>query len=108
MGKYEIVFILDSRLSDAEKAETSRQVTDLASKCGAKSLTCNVWIDRQKMAFAIKKAWEGAYYLLNVEMPKAEVARFRRDLLINERVLRFLIVNVDEVVPVPVPVPVAA
>ena len=107
MSKYEVVFILDSRLSDAEKAEVSKQVVDLANKCGAKSLNCSVWIDRQKMAFSIKKAWEGTYYLLHAELPRAEVARFRRELLINERVLRFLIVNADEAVPLPVPVPVA-
>jgi ribosomal protein S6 len=52
------------------------------------------------MAFAIKKAWEGTYYLLNVEMPGGEVARFRRELQINERVLRFLIVSAAETVQV--------
>ena len=48
------------------------------------------------MAFALKKAWEGAYYLMNVELPGAEVAQFRKELVINERVLRFLIVKQDE------------
>ncbi|MBF0123678.1 MAG: 30S ribosomal protein S6 [Candidatus Omnitrophica bacterium] len=96
MSKYEMVFILDARLSDGEKTEISKQVTDLVAKVGGKVLNCAVWFERQKMAFALKKAWEGAYYLMNAELPGAEIARFRKELLINERVLRFLIVKQEE------------
>jgi small subunit ribosomal protein S6 len=99
MSKYEVVFIVDSRLSDGEKKDVVKQVEDLINKLGGKVVDSKVWIDRQKMAFAIKKAWEGAYYLMIVEMPGSEVARFRRELQINERVLRFLIVSAAEAVP---------
>ena len=34
MSKYEMVFILDARLSDGEKTEISKQVTDLVAKVG--------------------------------------------------------------------------
>ena len=78
MSKYEVVYILDARLSDREKAEVGKQVADLINKLGGKVADSKVWIERQKMAFAIKKAWEGVYYLLNVEMPESEVARSAR------------------------------
>jgi len=100
MSKYEVIYILDSRLSDGDKTEVGKQVTELVNKLGGKVVDSKVWIDRQKMAFAIKKAWEGTYYLLNVEMPGGEVARLRRELQINERVLRFLIVSAPEAVQV--------
>jgi ribosomal protein S6 len=100
MSKYEVIFILDSRLSDGEKTEVGKQVAELVNKLGGKVVDSKVWIDRQKMAFTIKKAWEGTYYLLNVEMPGGEVARFRHELQINERVLRFLIVSAAETVQV--------
>ncbi len=98
MSKYEVVYILDARLSDGEKTEVGKQVADLVTKLGGKVVDSKVWIERQKMAFAIKKAWEGVYYLLNAEMPEGEVARLRRELQINERILRFLIVNANETV----------
>lgn len=97
MSKYEIVFILDARLSDGEKTEISKMVTDLVAKVGGKVINCAVWFERQKMAFSLKKAWEGTYYLMNAELPAPAVAQFRKELLINERVLRFLIVRQAEV-----------
>ncbi len=96
MSKYELIFILDSRLSDAEKGEVSKQVADLIAKTEGKVINSAVWIDRQRMAFPINKAPEGTYYLFNVELKRSEVARIRRELLINERILRFLIIRPEE------------
>ena len=96
MNKYELVFIVDARLSDAEKSDVSKQVTDLVAKMEGKILNSSVWIERQRMAFPINKAAEGTYYLFNIEMKGAEVARFRRELLINERVMRFQIIRPEE------------
>jgi small subunit ribosomal protein S6 len=100
MSKYEVVFIVDSRLSDGEKKDVVKQVEDLVNKLGGKA-DSKVWIERQKMAFSINKAWEGTYYLMIVEMPGSEVARLRRELQINERVLRFLIVSAVEIATAP-------
>jgi len=96
MSKYEMIFILDSRFSDAEKSEVSKQIADLIVKVDGKVLNSTVWIDRQRMAFAINKVNEGTYYLFNVEMKRSDVARLRRELQINERILRFLIINPEE------------
>ena len=96
MNKYEMIVILDSRLSDAEKSEASKQVADLVVKMDGKVVNSIVWIDRQRMAFPINKAAEGTYYLFNFEMKGSEVARLRRELLINERILRFLIIRPEE------------
>ena len=101
MSKYEVVYIVDSRLADGEKSDVIKQVAELVNKLGGKVVDSKVWIDRQRMAFAIKKAWEGTYYLSIVEMPGSEVARFRRELQINERVLRFLLVTAAETAPAP-------
>ena len=67
MSKYEVVFIVDARLSDGEKKDVAKLVTDLIAKLGGKAES-KVWLERQRMAFSIGKAWEGTYYLLNVEM----------------------------------------
>lgn len=99
MIKYELVFILDSRLSDAEKTDVAKQVSDLVTKSGGKVVNLAVWMERQRFSFPMNKAWEGTYYLANIEMPGPEVARLRRELHLNERLLRFSIINQVEPAP---------
>jgi len=96
MNKYEVIFIVDSRLPDAEKAEISKQVADLIVKLGGKVVSLILWIDRQRMAFQLGKANEGTYYLLNAEMKGDQAAQFRKEMLINERILRFLVIRPEE------------
>ncbi len=96
MNKYEVIFIVDSRLPDAEKAEISKQVADLIVKFGGKVVNMTLWVDRQRMAFQLGKANEGTYYLLNAEMAGAESNKFRREMLMNERILRFLVIRPEE------------
>jgi ribosomal protein S6 len=97
MVKYELVFIVDARLSDGEKSAISKQVSDLVVKCGGQVVSLGVWIDKQRFTFPMKKVWEGTYYLANIEMVGPEVARLRHELQMNERLLRFLIVNAEVV-----------
>jgi ribosomal protein S6 len=47
------------------------------------------------MSFPLKKAWEATYYLLNIEGNTTEMGKLRRELEINERVLRFLIIKIE-------------
>ena len=96
MNKYELVYIVDARLTDAEKADVAKQVADLIAKFGGKVINAALWMERQRIAFQIGKANEGYYYLVNVEMKGSEMAQFRKELTINERVLRFLIIRPEE------------
>lgn len=96
MNKYEMIYIVDARLSDGEKGEVGKLVADMIAKAGGKILNSAVWFERQRMSFPINKAWEGTYYLLNVEGKATEMAKLRRELQINERVLRFLIIRVEK------------
>jgi small subunit ribosomal protein S6 len=93
MIKYEMVFVADARLSDGEKNELSRQVSDLIVKFGGKVNSLAVWMERQRFSFPMKKVVEGTYFLTNYEMPPDGAAKLRRDLQINEKVLRFLIIK---------------
>ena len=96
MVKYELVFVLDARLSEADKAEVSKHVSENVEKFGGKIDSLAVWIEKQRFSFPMKKVWEGTYYLMNMQMMGPDVARLRRELQIIERLLRFLIVKVEE------------
>ncbi|MFH0754070.1 MAG: 30S ribosomal protein S6 [Candidatus Omnitrophota bacterium] len=95
MNKYELVYLVDARLSDAEKGEVAKLLAETIMKFGGKVLNSAVWFERQRMSFPIKKAWEATYYLLNIEGDVAEMAKLRRDMQINERILRFLIIKTE-------------
>lgn len=96
MNKYELIYMVDARLSDGEKGEVAKFVADQVAKAGGKIVNSAVWFERQRMSFPIGKAWEATYYLLNVEGKATEMAKLRREFQISERILRFLIIRVGK------------
>lgn len=100
MNKYEFIYMVDARLSDGEKGEVAKLVADMIAKAGGKVVNSAVWFERQRMSFPIKKTWEATYYLLNLDGKPSEMAKLRRELQINEKVLRFLIIRVEQPVEV--------
>jgi ribosomal protein S6 len=95
MNKYELIYMVDARLSEGEKGEIAKLVADMIAKAGGKVLNSAVWFERQRMSFPIRKAWEATYYLLNVEGKASEMSKLRRELQISERILRFLIIRIE-------------
>jgi small subunit ribosomal protein S6 len=96
MNKYELIYMVDARLSEGEKAEVAKLVADMIAKAGGKIANAAVWFERQRMSFPIKKVWEATYYLLNVDGKASEMSKLRRELQINEKVLRFLIIKIEQ------------
>jgi len=93
MGKYELVVIIDATLSQADKDETMKKVAEAIDKCNGKVLDTQVWIEKQKMSFLMKKCPEGTYYLVAFEGAKENLPDLRRALKLNDNVLRSLIVK---------------
>jgi small subunit ribosomal protein S6 len=96
MNKYEFIYMVDARLSEGEKGEAAKLVTDMITKAGGKVVNSAVWFERQRMSFPIGKAWEATYYLLNLDGKPSEMSKLRRELQINEKILRFLIIKVEQ------------
>jgi len=93
MGKYELVVIIDAMLSQTDKDETMKKVCEAIGKCNGKVLNSQVWIEKQKMSFLMKKRPEGTYYLVAFEGSKEKFPELRRALKLNDQVLRSLIVK---------------
>ena len=55
ISKYELVFIVDAQLTDEEKESVCKGVTEIISKAGGKVINRQVWLERQKFTFLIKK-----------------------------------------------------
>ena len=94
MDKYELIVIVNAQLNQDEKDSISKQTTDYVSKSGGKIINTQMWLDKYKLSFPIKKCPEGTYYLTNFEAQRPLIANLRESLRLNEKVLRYAIFNV--------------
>ena len=92
MNKYELVYIVDAHLAAEAKEEVGKQIADAVTKADGKVINSNVWFERPRMSFPIKKVQDGSYYLVNWEGRGNASVKLRQSLRLNERVLRFLII----------------
>jgi len=101
MNKYELVYIVEAHLGPEAKEEVSKQVADTVAKAEAKVINSAVWFERQRISFPINKIQDGTYYLVNVEGGPSAPQKLRQTLRLNEKVLRFQIINANELKPIP-------
>ena len=95
MNTYELVYIIDAHATQGVKDDITKQVNEALVKSSIKVTNTQIWLERQKMSFSINKIWEGTYYMLNIEAPAAALAKLHALLRINEQVLRFLTIKVE-------------
>ena len=92
---YEIVFIINP---DAEDAEVMR-LTEAAQKTitdQGGNIVKTEMMGKRRLAYEIDHKREGIYVLLEVEGSGREIAEFERRMRVNDRVLRYMTVRVDE------------
>jgi small subunit ribosomal protein S6 len=95
MAYYENVFIARQEISAAQVDALSDQFTAVLSENGGGVKKKEYW-GLKTLAYRIKKNRKGHYVLLNIDAPPAAVHEMERQMRINEDILRFLTVRVDE------------
>ena len=93
MNKYELMSIVNSHLTPEEKDSIYKQATDCVIKGGGKVINAQIWLDKHKLAFAIKKCSEATFYLINFESAATALLNIRDLLRLNESILRYLIIK---------------
>lgn len=93
--KYELVLIVDAKLPGEAKEAIRKEVTGLIHKHGGKVINSQIWLEKHKLTFPIKKCDEGAYYIINFEGGNDVVANVKLSLKLNEKILRFLFIRVE-------------
>ena len=53
--KYELVVIVDAKLTNESKETVRKEVADLVNKHGGKVINSQVWLEKHKFTFEIKK-----------------------------------------------------
>ena len=96
MRNYELVFVVDPRLSDEESASLAQEFADMLTSEGGDVVKQESW-GKRKLAYPIQNLTEGRYGIFHIQVgdrsnPFPEVEQRMRQ---NEHVLRFLTVRTD-------------
>jgi small subunit ribosomal protein S6 len=88
------MFLLDNQVVREDWKKAKSIVIDLIAKHGGTVKSARRW-DERKLAYPIRNRHRGTYLLAYYEMDGASGPNMRRDLDLNERVLRYLLVACD-------------
>ena len=95
MDKYEIMFIVKATLESEEVAKTAETFKKLVTNMKSKVLDFKE-LGQKKFAYPIKKEINGYYFVMQVEADHETISEFDRKALLDENVLRHLIIKLDE------------
>ena len=92
---YEVVFIVDPSTPDEDLTRLRENLQNVVTEQGGR-LVRNEVMGRRQLAYRIGRANEGVYVLFEVEGTGREIAEMERRMRVNDQVLRYLTVRVDE------------
>ena len=95
MPLYEHVFLARQDLSQSQVDALAATATEIVETNGGKVTKTETW-GLKGLAYKIKRNRKAHFVLLNVEAPAGVVAELERQTQINEDVLRYMTVRVDE------------
>jgi len=91
MKKYEAMFVVKPDLSEEDRKNLFNQISEVIAKNGGNVTKADIWSDRRKLCFPIKKYNEGVYYLVNFTAKPDTITTIRHAYNLNENILRVLI-----------------
>ncbi len=96
MNRYEMIYIIDTGLEEAARKELIEKVSALISANGGEVEKVDETWGKRRLAYAIDYKTEGWYVLVNFKAPAELPRELERNLQINENVLRYLVVKLEE------------
>ena len=95
MPYYESVFIARQDISGTQVDQLTDSLAKIIQDGGGQVTKKEFW-GLKNLAYKIKKNRKGHYVLLNIDGPSDAVLEMERNMRINEDVIRYLTVRVDE------------
>ena len=96
MNRYELIYIIDTGLEEAARKELIEKVSALITNNGGEIEKVDETWGKRRLAYAIDYKTEGWYVLVNFQAPAELPRELERNLKINENVLRYLVVKLEE------------
>jgi len=91
---YELIFIVHPELDEDDLTAVLERVTGLIERNSGKVSGVEPW-GLRRLAYPIKKQWEGQYVLMELELEAQGMAGLERDLGLVEPLMRHLIARVE-------------
>src|SRR5690349_19065162 len=95
MPLYEHIYLARQDVSPQQVEELTNTLTNVLTEGGGK-VTKNEYWGLKSLSYRIRKNRKAHYSLLNIDAPPAAVAEMERQMRINEDILRFMTIRVDE------------
>jgi small subunit ribosomal protein S6 len=95
LRRYETVFVLRPDLGEAQTKETIKRIEDIIASSGGDVVERDEWGLRD-LAYKIRRERRGYYARVDYVAPGAAVAEVERNLKLNDGVLRYLSVMLEE------------
>lgn len=95
MKKYEIMFIVKTTMESDEIKAVVENYKNLVTSMNANIVDFKEMGER-KLAYPIKKEINGYYFVMQLEADSATVKEFDRKASIDEKIIRHLIIKLDE------------
>lgn len=92
---YEVMYIVTPETADEDVTKLNDSITQVIEKEGGRVVRTDN-MGRRKMAYPIRKKMEGHYVLFEIEGSGKEIAELERRMRVNDAIIRFITVRVDE------------
>lgn len=92
---YEVMYIVDPETDGEKITKLNEAVGSLIEKEGGTIIRLDN-IGRKTLAYPINKRYEGHYVLFEIEGSGQEIAELERRMRVNDMVMRYMTVRVDE------------
>jgi small subunit ribosomal protein S6 len=92
---YEVVFIVESGVAEDEITRLTETLQQIITDQGG-TVTKTENMGRRNLAYPINRKNDGFYVLLEVDGSGREIAELERRMRVNDQIVRYLTVRVDE------------
>jgi small subunit ribosomal protein S6 len=92
---YEVIFIVDPDTQEEEMTKLTQNLSAVVTDQGG-TVTRNEVLGRRQLAYRIGRKNEGVYVLFEVEGTGSEIAELERRMRVNDAIMRYMTVRVDE------------
>lgn len=95
MRAYELTLIVSPDLSSEEQKKQLEKIKKIIGDLGGKSEEEREW-GKRELAYPIKKKNVGYYFLWRITLPAEKSSEFDRRIKLEEGILRYLLVKLEE------------
>ena len=92
---YEVMYIVTHETADDEVTRINENLQGVIEKEGGTIVRLDN-MGRRRLAYEIKRKTEGHYVLFEIEGSGSEIAELERRMRVNDAIMRFITVRVDE------------